>query len=153
MHRDLSWKTDPGGLIKKAEQTVYFLKEAEEKPLSAALWGSRAALLQTEKGFRISSQLSKGSLAALCRSWRLMQPQVIPPPTLAVWPADPWKVPENPEITDEPAENSFYRRHSRALKNQSNFRHSSVHDHQYANICVINYSLKYVLKLIHPRLR
>lgn len=62
LHGDLSWKINPDGLVKQAEPD-HFLKEAEEKPLSASLWGSRAALPQTEKGFRISSQLSKGSLA------------------------------------------------------------------------------------------
>lgn len=114
--RDLWWKIDPDGLVKKAEQTVHFLMEAEEKPLYASLWGSHTALPQTGKGFRISSQLSKGSLAALCRSWRLMQPQVIPPPTLAIWPADPWKVPEIPGITDNPVKNSFHRRTGTTLK-------------------------------------
>lgn len=39
LHRDPSGKIDPGGLVKKAEQTVHFLQEAEEKPLSVSLWG------------------------------------------------------------------------------------------------------------------
>lgn len=108
VQRNLSWKINPDGLVRKAEQTVHFLKEAEKKLFPASLWGSRAAYLQTGKGFRMSSQLSQGSSAALCCSWRLMQPQVIPPPTLAVWPADPWKGPGNAEITDKPVENSFY---------------------------------------------
>lgn len=40
VHRDLSWKTDPDGLVKEAELTFHFLKDPEEEPVSVPLWGS-----------------------------------------------------------------------------------------------------------------
>lgn len=84
LHGDLSRKINPDGLVKEAEPD-HFLKEAEVKPLSASLWGSRAALPLTGKRLQnILSAEQRIISSTLCRSWRLTQPRVIPPPTLAV---------------------------------------------------------------------
>lgn len=56
VHRDLAWMTGPEGLVRKAEQPVHFLKDPEEKPISAPLWGSLTAPLQTGK--RLSNMVS-----------------------------------------------------------------------------------------------
>lgn len=60
VHRDLSWMAGPDGLVMKAEQTVHFLK----KSLSLHHSRGRSQLpCRLEKGFKVSPQLSKGSLA------------------------------------------------------------------------------------------
>lgn len=122
VHHDLSWMTGPDGLVMKAEQTVHFLK----KSLSLHHSRGRSQLpCRLEKGFKVSPQLSKGSLAvpqSLSNPrWSHHQHYLFEPLTPPVGIRKPWNhkqaqtsiYPQRLNDTHEPP----------ALKIQSNFKH------------------------------